>query len=447
MPKSIFERQKELIESLKVKILLLVDKYRKCREKLSFDYLSSKVSESIYLAGLNKSLIEYNPEIPEQYQLSQDEIDFLKNNADLSKDGNVTLRVINQKHIKKKELLDKILQSIQIPYYLSSLSEKDQKNVFAEAVTNYYNGLIIKQENTIKVYQERYHERCEIFIEYNNAIKKRNDLLHKKNSFLKRLNNSTADNFMDLVKEFYQLDLSYYDWYIKKDQEEQNKSTGINHSFKRKDKNSPLEEVSSNVDDLIDIVYLLRRYNDNLHNFVEEALTIERRSPQHSLYEGENYNYLFLYELFLKHAKLKEFIPFLESLSPSSDIEEAFKKYFLSLYGEKRYIKKAEFLRKLRCDVVGFYEKEINRLNETLENKHLQIKNDLKDLKRESNKSVNYINKSLRQSQVGKAYFEGLTEEEQEELYEDLKNILSNIPHLNKGENLTLKLNRTQRNA
>ena len=117
------------------------------------------------------------------------------------------------------------------------------------------------------------------------------------------------------------------------------------------------------------------------------------------------------------------------------------------MYGEKRYIKKAEFLRKLRCDVVGFYEKEINRLNETLENKHLQIKNDLKDLKRESNKSVNYINKPLRQSQVGKVHFEGLTEQEQEELYEDLKNILSNIPHLNKGENLTLKLNHTQRNA
>ena len=440
MPKNIFEKQDELIKSLKIKILLLVDKYRKCREKLSFDHLAAKVDDSIYLAGLSKSLTEYNPEIPEQYQLSIDEINFLKENADLSKDGDVTLKVINQKHLKKKELLDKILQSIQIPYYLKSLSEEEQRNVFTKAVVDYYDGLIIKQENVIRVYQERYHERCEIFIEYNNALKKRNDLIHEKNSFLSRLNNSPASDFMDLVKEFYQLDLSYYGWYIGKNQEEQDKLSETNNSGIRKDSKSSLEDISLNVDDINDIVYLLGKYNDNLYNFIEEALEIERISPKRSLYRDNNY--LFLYVLFLKHAKLKEFIPFLESLRPSGDIQEAFKNYFSSLYGEKRYIKKEDFLRRLRCDVVGFYEKEINRLNEELEYKRIQIKKDVRNLRREQNGPVN----PLKQSHLGEAHFEDLTEQEQEELYEDLKNILSSY-HFDQDDDFTLRLNPSQRNA
>lgn len=423
MKKNIFESQNELIDDIRNKILQLVEKYNKCREKLSFDYLSSKISYSIYELGMSKKIMDYDISLPLEYQLSIEEIQYLRNNADLTVDGEITTNVINQKYIAKKNLLDLVLNSIRIPYFLDTLNDYDKRTTFYNIVESYFNEEIIKTENVIRIYQNRYGKYCDTMLDYINLVKKRYCLIKEKESYLNNIKNSTLDEFMNLVEKFYKINITYYNWYIRKYLKEEGKlPLAIRPIDNSNEKEEALEDISNTIDKINECIHILGKYYENFPKFIIEASNIEKESSKLSIYDKAENNKLFLYELFLKYAKLVEFIPFIDYLSSTGNIDEAFNNYFLRRYKDKKYVNPSDFLYKLRLDVASFYEKEINRLNEELVNYQIKIQKDKKYINFSStNKSSK--NTFIKDEETCDTIV-GLSSEEEQIVYEDIKSYL-----------------------
>lgn len=436
MGTNIFLEYSNFIRDLKEKIFFLQRKFNVCRDILNYDYSNCEIYEDEYQTLRKLKITEYRENIDKRYELSKEEVDFLKKNAQILDDGSIGDSLINDKFLKKSMLLESIFYSIKVHYFFIFFDDYTRKEKLEAFIVKHFDGILSSLENDLLIGDGK-----------SNLDKKRkiSMIKEKKMQYLERIYLGNEDDFISVIDEFFGTNVFYYNWYRKCeiDQEYENGFIYDEHFKASNDLHDNVlvyeglirehQNLSDEKDALINkiITFSSRIVDSDFSEFIKKTFV-----EKINIFFRKN-NKKLLYNLFSELSMIEGVLGFYRYLAGSQTIikiENCFKKYFESEYGsDETYVDVTEFIRNFVADVIDFYNDRIKQLDDEIVEKQREI-----NIKSESIKQMtSFVKKGAKlQKDIfelnndGKTYkIEGLTDEESLRVYLDMKEYL--VTHAN----------------
>lgn len=418
MRESIFIEYENYINKLKSDIISLQSRFNVCRSILNYDYSNSEIYEDEYKRIIRMGIAQYSSDIDSRYELAKDQVQFLRDFAEIDSNGMIASSIVKDEYVKKRELLKKVFESIKVHNYFSSLDEETRKEELVRLVEDYF-------------------DKCE---KISGADIK--NLNERKNLLIKRVYRAEGDYLTYLIDLFFGTDIYYYKWYYSQEllseldsgfvyDEHQNNCNDLNDNV------VIYEDAIRDQSSLIEQKNLLTR---NLSGFSRSIVDLDfSEFTKKGLFNGislllfrKRDNKDVLFSLFGEFSRIDGSLLFYRKLSePNSIIKIAscFEKYFAETYGHDiNYVDVETFIRNIIGDIIECYQNEIAKIDELLLQKQTDI----------SRKSENLLQKSLKVKREAKTQrdifmlqmsgeqykIHGLSLEEERRVFEDMREYL-----------------------
>ncbi len=430
MENNILKEYEEFISVLKSEIESLKRKFRVCRSILEYDYSNSEIYDDEYKKVKSLRIDDYRDDIDKRYDLSKEDILFLKDYAEIDEHGNISSNLVKEKYLQKYNLIKSAFKSVHVHNYFNQLDTYSKKEKFVELVSKYFDDIVKRLESLAS----------EIIIEEKKQEKDREIkiVLEKKKRLINRIYGDDNE-FSSLVDLFFGTDVYYYNWFRKKEVEQEYNNgfvydECVESSIRLNDNIIAYENLLKENQELINRKSILAT---NLSSFSAELVDLDFSDflnksfieKMFSFLKEEKNNKYDLFRLFSDFSLVEGTLMFFRELSgPDTiiNINKCFIKYFNKTYGEnEQYVEEDTFIRKIIDDIISFYARKIKELDDLLMEKQNEIA-----LKSES---VRQLSESVKkETELQRDIFtyrkngwnyvlDGLTKEEELRLFLDIK--------------------------
>lgn len=418
MGESIFVEYENFINKLKSDIISLQSRFNICRSILNYDYSNSEIYEDEYKRIIKMGIAQYSRNIDSRYELSKEQVQFLRDFAEIDNNGMITSPIVKAEYVKKVELLKKVFNSIRVHNCFNSLEDGNIKEELVRLITEYF-------------------DKCKKMVDVDP-----NNLKERKNILIKRIYRAEGDYLTYLIDLFFGTDVYYYKWYYSRELLNE-----LDSGFVYDEHQSNCNDLNDNVRIYEDVVReqssLIEQKNllmKKLGNFTKSVADLDfSEFTKKGLFNRiflllfkERGNKDDLFSLFAEFSRIDGSLLFYRKLSePNSIIKVAscFEKYFDETYGnDVNYVDVETFIRNIIGDIIECYQSKIAEVDELVlqkqteinQNGELLLQNSLK-VKREAK-----IQRDIFMLQISGEHYkiDGLSSEEEKRVFEDMREYL-----------------------
>lgn len=395
------------------------------------DFMNGVITEAEYeeikkyhITDVHTDLKDSSKKSP--YSLSKEQVDYIKKYAVLDENGELLLDSLNQEYDENLKRRINIFESIRIYYFYSSLDLDGLRSAFSTVMGEYFDDLIdsfqiglASGDKEITVNGKTFNESA--------ALRMVEKLRLQKQVSIDKINISSREDIYAYIRNFYNVDYSYYEWYSTRKMQHDacDDSLYLSHeksleavskvrsSLKDKEKEyreaaKEMNVISSQYTDLIII------------SQVELDKPIETKFSFKGLF-GKKNNLDDLRMLFGELVKAPGASDYIKSLD-SYNLTDSFDIYMANKYPLISFVDASEFRKNFLDHVSTFLYKK-------LFNKRMSLGDIEKDMAEQSEMLDSAIKKatdeasyltSISSSLSVKANLDGFTEEEQTKIVEDM---------------------------
>lgn len=395
------------------------------------DFMNGLITEAEYeeikgyhITDIHTDLRDSSKKSP--YSLSKEQIDYIRKYAVLDDNGDLLLDSLNPVYDENLKRRINVFESIRVYYFYSSLDLDGLRSAFSTVMGEYFDDLIDSLQDGINRGDKEIIVNGKTFDEIS-ALKVIEKLRLQKQVSIDKINVSSREDIYAYIRNFYNVDYSYYDWYATRKMQHDAKDgslyaehenslavvSNLRESLKDKEKEyreaaQEMNSISSQYTDLIII------------SQVELDKPIETKFTFKSLFGMKN-NLDDLKSLFGELVKVPGAIEYINSLD-SYNLTDSFDIYMANKYPLISFVDVNEFKKNFLDHVSTFLYKK-------LFNKRMSLGDIEKDITEQSEMLDSAIQKatneasyltSISNSLSVKANLDGFTEEEQTKIVEDM---------------------------
>lgn len=440
---NIFFDYDNFVSEIQNQIMKIQFRYDECQSKIVTDYESGLLSKEDFEVLHNCRMDMFFDSYSSKYVLNSEEVEYLKEYADLDNEGKVLASIIKPIFIRKNEHYKDVFKSVSTFAYYDSFDITDRKRVFSDIYVDFYT----KEYNSIS---EEINRIRSVYGKDNPNSSKYRELLtrlenvNKALKYGKEISSLSEDSLNKLIASFYRVKQSYYQWFLNMQlREEYQKGVIFDEHYsevlnlQRNIQTSISDRLQYQKDtsNALNISKCLSKFLEEFIDFdLEQFDNLEKKGFLGFAKNTEN-NLDILFKVFTELKKLFGVNFYLDSnFSCEEDIADKerfiFDKYFKINYGNITYVSIEDFVKRFRRCVTAYYKRALAGYDKIIQNyKTTVLEQDL-TIKNMSESSV------VQARLIEKIYYgfngsnsvilNGFTSSESEAMFITLKEYISN---------------------
>lgn len=440
-----FERYSNYIDDLKNRILQIQLRYMACQTQISSDFSKGFIAKEVAEKMLAVKIYQFAPSIDRGYRLSKADVDFIKEYADLDAEGNLLTTILKPEYLKKAELVERILNSVKTFAYYDKLDPTFRRITLTNEMTNSVKERIsfftAKIEENLQLHGEKF-KKTESYHNIQREIERLTKLLES----FKNIIDFDDERLINLISSFYKVDYDFYEWFNKMDLLSTEKDGTIysehrNNLYRLSSYNDSLIRNQKKLEELIlksnKLTNSLLSFLDNSIDFDMDSFEEEEQPEKISIFKrnkAPKNNKELLSKLFLRITSLSGATLYLKNTFCNSEqkieLASCFDIYFNEKYGQDIiYVDIDDFFFELRKTIIDYYKGNIQDIKKEIEahihlmsGNNIILTNGLETGYRQALLQERLHNSS--NIDPNTLIIDGFTEEELNEMYISLKQIL-----------------------
>lgn len=446
MASSFFKEYDDYINELKYRLMKIQLRYNECMNNASVAVREERLSFEEAAVIQNQRMDTYYPHIDSIYRLSKDEVDFVREYADVDRNGQLLATFLKSEYLDKRDKLSSMLNSVRTFGYLDSKSSEEARLIVKSDITEYFTTKIDEINSKLDGLESRYGKKAKSSVNYLKLCKEKEELEASLGKFAS-LEMVSDEVFERIVCQFYKVDKTYYDWYLKMQVKQEYEDglvyeehcdlmNGIN------DRSNSILSSSAQVTMLYKELELANGYLFGILNSfadfdINAAVNSVVEKPKKRLFKKEVLNNKdVLFNAFIQLMGINGLKNYIVKTYGNGEISvnlnKVFETYFNNKYGEDAfYVEPITFLNDLRKDVVFYYKIIIEDIMSKINEFNVKISSSTNILCGNIRTCVSQANL---QREIRKQYparsdelmIKGFSFEELERLYTDLKEYIRN---------------------
>ncbi len=445
MQMGIFLEYNSYVDEIKNRLLMLYNKFQRCHYLLENDYQKGLINKEEYDYIRKLYIFNYDERIPSMYQLSKEEVEYLRSYGKFNASGLLLLDMVNDSITKKQNNFNCIEKSIRIFYHYDNLDEKRRKDLFIEEINKTYMPEFTSCEEEIARLKVALGENYYQSLTYQKIKEKLRVLTQEKDKLIADVLKSNFRQFMQTVETFYGINLEYYNWYKRryiKEECEKEISTMDQESQIDIVKNRTLE-VSENLEqvkklneEIAGTTNLMISLTSELVKDGFEESSVKKKVIFNRKKKMVNSNQEDLREIFGYYGKYSGFIQFIKYFIETDEeisLVETFDKYYAKVYGSCSYVEPHLFKKRLVLEMINYFKEMIDEKNEQLKGIMILLSSDsdmlssqIEEIKAHEIVRKYYDDNCDDLNNVDETLLElGFSAEEIMKMYEDMKNFVN----------------------
>lgn len=368
---SILTEYENECNELRNRLFQIRQKFEFLKGNLKVDYDKGLVSKSDYQRLIALPIDGF---IESPYSLSYEEVEFVKKYAELNSHGEIMACLLKQEYLAKLDVLRKLYRSIEIFSFYDKMTLEQRKEYFLSELSKRHDEGIVELRGNIQ-----------------NGKQYLDELLLKQQN---TVNNCSLDQLNSCIEHFYDIDYSFYEWFLKMSLKDEYDSGFI---FGEHVENS--SKISNRLKDLdfnlVEHDKLLKEYFELMNSYVSftEGIVSWRSNRKKSIFKRK-LNIEDYYELFKKvsymPSALKYFDKYMLESNDVIDIKNCF-----DVYNKENYqfgldgISEEDYVRTLFKNILLYFKNKLDILKSKLMNIQSEFGSVQKDLSVLSIKNIN----------------------------------------------------------
>lgn len=437
--KDCFSEYSDYIDNIKNQILKIQLRYNECQSLVSLDYERGILSEDDYDILYNCRMDIYLKGFNSKYILSEEEVNIIKEYADLDKEGKVLSSVLCSKYLRKNDLYQSVFRSVKILAFYSQMDYITRRTKFKEVFLKYYLLRKKKCGEELESLERIYGDKKKNTTKYKSLIAELREI-NIRISYADSIIKLNDDEFMKAVASFYDVKKPYYEWYYGRLLKEEHDSGFIYGKHEEsidslRDCYNLVGKVSSEAkEEYTECLGISRDLSDFLTGIIEFDLDELNINEKRSFFgrNKESFNKDILLKVFVELMKIPGVWFYFDNnfeIEENVDVEKLFELYYKKFYGDITYVELASFITKFRKVIVTYYKKILSDYDKILVKRNdtlTEIGNMLDVGINENRMQAHLINEIHNGQKSNSSILNGFTMAESDTMFNCLKAYINN---------------------